>query len=124
KDLMAAVAHQVGMPFVDLEEASIDPSVDRLIPAELARASVAVAVEARGGELVVAMADPGDSAAVLTIEEATGWKVLPAIADREEVRRLLDAMYGRVASPSPNGARESRAGADIEISVAEEPMPT
>ena len=27
KDLMAAVAHQVGMPFVDLEETSIDPSV-------------------------------------------------------------------------------------------------
>jgi type IV pilus assembly protein PilB len=45
KDLMAAVAHQVGMPFVDLDETSIDPSVDRLIPAELARASTAVAIE-------------------------------------------------------------------------------
>src|SRR5947209_14663886 len=98
KDLMAAVAHQVGMPFVDLEETSIDPSVDRLIPAELARASVAVAIEPRGSELLVAMADPGDNASILTIEEATGWKVLPAIAERQELRRLLDAMYGRVTS--------------------------
>ena len=120
KDLMAAVAHQVGMPFVDLDESSVDPSVDRLIPAELARASVAVAIEPRGGELLVAMADPGDSAAVLTIEEATGWKVLPAIAARQEVRRLLDAMYGKASSP--NG-RAKRGGEDIEISFAEEAAP-
>jgi twitching motility protein PilT len=125
KDLMAAVAHQVGMPFVDLEETSIDPTVDRLIPAELARASVAVAIEPRGNELLVAMADPSDAAAVGTIQEATGWKVLPAIAEREEVRRLLDAMYGKVAGSKTNG-NGKRAGVDgeeIEISFAEESMP-
>jgi twitching motility protein PilT len=125
KDLMAAVAHQVGMPFVDLDEATIEPSVDRLIPAELARASLAVAVEARGSELVVAMADPGDSAAVLALEEATGWKVLPAIAEREELRRLLDAMYGKAPSTSGNGGgRAAHTGTDeFEISVADEPLP-
>ncbi len=122
KDLMAAVAHQVGMEFVDLEETSIDPSVDRLIPAELARASVAVAIEPRGSELVVAMADPGDQASVVTIEEATGWKVLPAIAEREELRRLLDAMYGRVAAPKSNG-NGKHGGDEIEIEFAEESVP-
>src|SRR5438309_4461835 len=124
KDLMAAVAQQVGMPFVDLDETSIDPSVDRLIPAELARASVAVAIEPRGNELLVAMADPSDTAAVGTIEEATGWKVLPAIAEREELRRLLDAMYGRVAPPKTNGnGSRPRDGDEIEISFAEDPAP-
>src|SRR3954468_4561437 len=73
KDLMAAVAHQVGMPFVDLDETSIEPSVDRLIPADLARSSMAVAIETRADELVVAMADPGDADAVKAIGEATGW---------------------------------------------------
>jgi twitching motility protein PilT len=121
KDLMAAVAHQVGMPFVDLDETSIEPSVDRLIPAELARASTAVAIEPRGSELLVAMADPGDSASVLTIEEATGWKVLPAIAERQELRRLLDAMYGKAPAPSTNGGNGKHSGDEIEISFAEEP---
>ncbi|MBV9040998.1 MAG: PilT/PilU family type 4a pilus ATPase [Acidimicrobiia bacterium] len=121
KDLMAAVAHQVGMPFVDLEETSIDPSVDRLIPAELARASLAVAIEPNGGELLVAMADPGDSASVLTIEEAIGWKVQPAIAEREELRRLLDAMYGRAPAPAGGTGRSRGGGDDIEIEFAEEP---
>jgi len=122
KDLMAAVAHQVGMEFVDLDQTSIDPSVDRLIPAELARASVAVAIEPRGTEVLVAMADPGDAAAVHTIEEATGWKVLPAIAEREELRRLLDAMYGRLAAPKTNGnGSKTRGDDEIEISFAEEP---
>jgi twitching motility protein PilT len=123
KDLMAAVAHQVGMPFVDLEETSIEPSVDRLIPAELARASTAVAIEQRGDELLVAMADPGDADATKAIEEATGWKVLPAIAERDELRRLLDAMYGRAAAPSSNGGGAKGSGEEIEISFAEEPMP-
>ncbi|MBV8980853.1 MAG: PilT/PilU family type 4a pilus ATPase [Acidimicrobiia bacterium] len=120
KDLMAAVAHQVGMPFVDLEETSIDPSVDRLIPADLARASLAVAIEPKGGELLVAMADPGDSASVLAIEEAIGWKVQPAIAEREELRRLLDAMYGKTPR-SDNAGRTRAAGDDIEIEFADEP---
>jgi twitching motility protein PilT len=124
KDLMAAVAHQVGMPFVDLDETSIEPSVDRLIPADLARSSMAVAIETQADELVVAMADPGDADAVKAIGEATGWKVVPAIAARDDVRRLLDAMYGRAASPSPNGGRAPRGGDEIEISVAEEPMPS
>src|SRR3954471_1510558 len=123
KDLMAAVAHQVGLPFIDLEETAIDPSVDRLIPAELARASVAVAIEPRGSSLLVAMADPGDSAAVVTIEEATGWKVLPAIAEREELRRLLDAMYGKAPASSTNGKGGKHGGDEIEISFVEEETP-
>ena len=43
KDLMAAVAHQVGIPFLDLSETTVDPTLDRLVPADLARSKLAVA---------------------------------------------------------------------------------
>jgi twitching motility protein PilT len=122
KDLMAAVAHQVGIPFVDLDETTIDPRFDRLVPPELARATLAVAVEARGDELVVAMADPGDADAVHTVEDATGWKILPAIAEREELRRLVVAMYGQ-APGAEKQAKRDRNGDEFEISIADEPIP-
>ena len=80
KDLMAAVGHQVGIPFLDLSETPVDPALDRLVPADMARAKLAVAVETKGDQLVVAMADPGDAKSVQEIEGATGWKVRPAIA--------------------------------------------
>src|SRR3954466_7274492 len=79
KDLMAAVAHQVGIPFLDLTDAVIDPTIDRIVPADVARAMSAVAVETMDDQLVVAMADPGNAEAVKAIEEATGWHVRPAI---------------------------------------------
>jgi twitching motility protein PilT len=122
KDLMAAVADQVGIPFVDLDETTVDPRFDRLVPPELARASLAVAIESQGDQLVVAMADPGDADAVHAVEEATGWKVLPAIAEREELRRLVGAMYGHAPGAEQNGAKRDRRGDEFEISIADEPI--
>src|SRR5437588_6793518 len=71
KDLVAAVAHQVGVPFVDLS-AGIDPMVDGLVPAELAHRHLALGVSLDGDALVVAMANPGDADAIRALADATG----------------------------------------------------
>jgi twitching motility protein PilT len=102
KDLVAAVAHQVGIRFVDLAQTPVHPTVDRLVPAELARKYLAIAVELDGADLVVAMVDPSNREALAAIESATGWPIRPAIAVRTEVKRLVSAMYGDV--PEPAGA--------------------
>src|SRR5438309_10048174 len=94
KDLVAAVADQVGIPFVDFTTTPVHPEADRLVPADLARAHQAVAVGIEGTTLVVAMADPADEAAVAALRDATGWDVQPAIADRAELARVLRAVYG------------------------------
>src|SRR5439155_20098648 len=117
KDLMAAVAHQVGIRFVDLAETTVDPRLDRLVPAELAHAGPALAVEADGDHLVVAMGDPGDKQTVAAIAEATGWAVTPAIAERAELRRAVDGMYGSAAGH----AGQAEPGDEIEISIDEPP---
>jgi twitching motility protein PilT len=96
KDLVAAVAHQVGIRFVDLNQTPVHPTVDRLIPAELARKYLAIAVELDGADLVVAMVDPSNREALAAVESATGWPIRPAIAVRTELKRLVSAMYGDV----------------------------
>jgi twitching motility protein PilT len=101
KDLVAAVAHQVGIRFVDLAQTPVHPTVDRLIPAELARKYMAIAVELDGADLVVAMVDPSSKEALAALEAATGWPIKPAIAVRQELKRLASAMYGDDGSSSP-----------------------
>jgi twitching motility protein PilT len=108
KDLVAAVAHQVGMRFVDLSQTPVHPTVDQLIPAELARKYTAVAVELDGADLVVALVDPGNREALAAIEAATGWPVKPAIAVRNELKHLVHAMYG-------GGEVDSAVTGDINI---------
>ena len=98
KDLVAAIADSAGRRFVDLTEHVVPSELDRLIPAELAVRHDVVAVDTMGDELVVAMADAGDRAAVAAVEAATGWKVQPAVAVRSELKRLLGAMYGAAAA--------------------------
>jgi twitching motility protein PilT len=103
KDLVAAVAHQVGIRFVDLAQTPVHPTVDRLVPAELARKYLAIAVELDGADLVVAMVDPSNREAVSAIEGATGWPIKPAIAVRNELKRLVSAMYGDVVVGEDDG---------------------
>ena len=94
KDLVAAVAHQVGIRFIDLSQTPVHPTVDRLVPSDLARKYLAIAVELDGADLVVAMVDPSNREALAALEAATGWPIRPAIAVRTEVKRLVSAMYG------------------------------
>ena len=119
KDLVAAVAAQVGLRFVDFAETAVNPTLDSLIPAELARGHLAVAVDLEGSDLLVAMVDPSDRQAVADIEKATSWTVLPAIAVRGELERIIGAMYGSgpAVAVAGAGAGAGAAEGDIEISI-------
>src|SRR5260221_1493781 len=55
KDLVAAVAAQVGLPFVDFAHTAVNPTLDRPVSPELARQHLAVAVDLDGSDLIVAM---------------------------------------------------------------------
>src|SRR5688572_23831417 len=60
QDLAAAVANELGVPYVDLTERSILPDVWGTVPEDLARGYLAVALERRHDGIVVAMDDPSD----------------------------------------------------------------
>jgi twitching motility protein PilT len=117
KDLVAAIADQVGRRFVDLGEIVIPGELDGLLPAEVARRHLAVAVEIEIDRLVVAMADPSDDAVLREIEEATGWAVQPAVAVRSELQRVVNGMYG--GAPAAVGAPAAPAP-ELEEEAADE----
>jgi len=118
KDLVAAVAHQVNVRFIDLAETPIRPDVDRLIPEDVARAHQAVAVDISDDDLIVAMANPADRDGIRTIGEQTGWHVVPCISSREELARVLDSMYGpSPASTAPSPPEGSGGDEDVVVQM-------
>ena len=88
QDLTAAVASELGVPFVDLAERSILPDVWGLVPEDLARGYLAVALERRDDGVVVAMDDPGDEQVLAALEADLGTPIHPAVAVRDELVRL------------------------------------
>ncbi|HEV7888034.1 MAG TPA: PilT/PilU family type 4a pilus ATPase [Acidimicrobiales bacterium] len=115
KDLVAAVASQVGLDFVDFEARSVNPTLDRLVPPDLAHKYQAVAVDLDGSDLLVAMADPGNTEARAEMEAATSWSIKPALAVRAELKKVVNQMYG----PPPADLVVD----DLEITVADQPLP-
>src|SRR3954463_9622996 len=94
RDLVAAVAHQMNMPFHDFDRDPVNPMVDKLVPPELARRHMAVAVDMDGNALVVAMEDPSNAEAIDQLKVGTGWAIRPVLAVRSELKRIVTAMYG------------------------------
>lgn len=93
-DLMAAIASELGVPFVDLSERSILSDVWELVPEDLARGYLAVAVEQRADGVVVAMEDPSDEQVITALEQDLGTTVLPAVAVRTDLEAVIEQMYG------------------------------
>ncbi|MEX2660145.1 MAG: PilT/PilU family type 4a pilus ATPase, partial [Acidimicrobiales bacterium] len=122
KDLVAAIASQVGKPCVDLSEHAIPPELDRALPPELAHRHLAVAVDYIGTDLLVAMEDPGNPEAIAELSAATGWGVVGALAVRSELQRIVLAMYGPLpaAGNALNAALPDGAPTAQDLGIVEE----
>lgn len=122
RDMVAGVAHQMGIPFYDFEDNPINPQVDRVVPAELAQKYLAVAVAMDGGHLTVAMEDPTNADAVAAIGTATGWSILPVLGVRSDLKRMVASMYRKAGSAGGGGEGAGHAGdivIDLEDSLAD-----
>jgi twitching motility protein PilT len=100
RDLVAAVADQLNIPFWDPTTTPISPLVEGMIPAELAVKHMVVGVGVEGDALLVATDNPLDDGTMAAIGQATGWKARPCLASRADVAAALTASYGPSAAPT------------------------
>jgi twitching motility protein PilT len=116
KDLTAALAEQMDIRFVDFLETPIHQDAPGILTAELARRFGAVPVDFEDHKLVVAFAEPADDTALDTIGRATSYEVIPAVADRGELNRAIEMIYGPAgdddAQPGVNVVVDEEAGLD------------
>ena len=102
--LLEAVGAQLGVPLVEIGDRQIPRQVLALVPEKLMRARRALPLarltEHRRGPLVVALADPGDLAAVDELAFASGLQVKPVLAADEDLDRALARVLDGVDLPA------------------------
>ncbi|WP_426566846.1 GspE/PulE family protein [Angustibacter sp. McL0619] len=92
--LVAALAQQIGLPFVDLTDYPVDGSATARVAGAVVRRHNCLPIGyTDDGKLLIAMADPGNVFALDDIRSMTGMDVRPAVATRTDVIAAIDRFY-------------------------------
>lgn len=94
RDLVAAVADQLGIPMWDPNTEPIPAILGGMLPVAICQRLRAVAVGMSGNELTVAMENPTDQDAVNQISSDTGWVIRPVLASTSDISLAIEVLYG------------------------------
>jgi type IV pilus assembly protein PilB len=128
RDLVAALAEQVGLEFVDLSEHQIDPLAASLLPEQLARRYRALPIGERDGKLLVAMSDPANVFAFDDIRSITNREVQPLVATASDVEQAIAKFSGMseqveaLASEASSRLDAEEGADDIDAAVEDAPI--
>jgi Mrp family chromosome partitioning ATPase len=119
KDTLTAKAEakKLKMPFVDPLCVRIEPAAVALLEPEMAISRQALPIRLVNGTLLIAMASPGDTVAVKSLELLTGFKISPAAAPKSSVSKALEKVYGKGAVPSAKNRQSTAMFAPAEASL-------
>ncbi len=87
--IVATLAAQIGLQFVDLLEVAIDPIAVATLPTSLSQRYQAIPIAWDGSILVVAMADPSNMVAIDDIRSVTGADIRVVVATRGAIDAVL-----------------------------------
>ena len=91
--LVAALAQQIGMRFVELVDFPVDHSAVSLVSGALARRYVVLPFGFEDGKMLLAMADPANFLAIEDVRAVTQMEVKPCVATRTDVLAAIDRYY-------------------------------
>jgi twitching motility protein PilT len=101
KQLLMAVAAQSGMRFFDFAAEPMHPDAVGMVPPDICHRFNVIGVGIEGQSLLLAMVDPKNSDAIQAVQQATGWSVIPCLADSNEVAAAIKQVHG--AAPGGDG---------------------
>jgi len=94
KDLIDALQMQLGIEFIYLSQANIDPALSQVVSKNIAQKFEVVPVKVVQDKLYLAMKDPMNFMAIEEIKSITRKRVIPMIATRNGVDRAIMDLYG------------------------------
>ncbi|WP_298437739.1 type IV-A pilus assembly ATPase PilB [Geobacter sp.] len=97
-DLTTFLSKQYGVPSINLSEFEADPSVVKIIPADVAQKYQIVPVNRAGATLIIAMSDPSNIFAIDDIKFMTGYNVEVVVASETAIKTAIDKYYDQSAS--------------------------
>jgi type IV pilus assembly protein PilB len=128
-DLVAALARQVGLEYVDLTDQHIDPAAASLVSEQVARRYRAMPIRFEDGRLIVAMSDPSNVFALDDIRTITGMDVKPVVATAGDIEAAI-RRYGQFEQSVEDISAEASSQADeglkdldeVEAAVEDAPI--
>ena len=91
--LIETLRMQLGIDFIDLNKAKIDPSMVNLVPKAIAKKERVVPVKLVHDTLYLAMEDPMNFMAIESVKNTTKKRVTPMIAYSRSIDRALNVLY-------------------------------
>jgi type IV pilus assembly protein PilB len=117
--LVAILAEQLGLEFIDLADATLDSSAIALVPEATARRHSCIPVRIEDDKLILAMADPANVVAVDDIRALTKRDVRTMVATKVDVQGAINRYY-RLDSAAESLAEEAAAAQDADQQSLEE----
>lgn len=118
-DLLRLEAYILGIPFISLEGAKIDPEVLRIIPEPVARSSNVIAFRKTGQDLQVAMLDPENIEIIEFIKKKAGVRVLPRLTTPASIKDALQQYQKSLEAEFGEIINKEAAGLELAKDVAE-----
>ena len=95
-DLQVALSRKMGYPMVDLKLFAVEADAVGRVPYAVAQRREVLPLMLRGGRLVVAIDDPARREALDEVEFVAGLKVVPVLADSQELSQAIERAYDKL----------------------------
>ena len=118
-DALRALAEEIGLDYVDLREIDVDISALDGFPQKLIYRQSLFPIRAENGSIVVATADPLDQYPLDEASAATGKHIIPVVAERSEISRLMKQHLG-VGSETVEGLMAAKDEDDDELELLDD----
>ncbi len=118
KDLVAALATQIGMGFVDLEETEVDARAATMISESIMRRHTVLPIRYEDGKLVVAMSDPSNIVAVDDVRTMTKMEVKAVVATKADIVKAI-GKYAAMSDDMEAIADDLADNTDDEIDLSD-----
>ena len=92
--LIAILAHQAGVPYIDLADVKIDRAAVSLVSEKMARKWGLVPINIEDNELVIAVSNPSNVMALDELKLKTGYRIKPMVSTKTDITDAINYQYG------------------------------
>jgi type IV pilus assembly protein PilB len=119
-DIMKAKAEQHGLPFIELREVEIPPSVIELVPESLARENIVMPLGQGNGTIRVIMHDPLGFETIEKLRFVLNREIEVALAPKEAIVEAINKYYGGASTETESVDSMLTEFTDTAIDFAED----
>lgn len=103
RDVYEAKAHEMNIPFADLDRTTLDPGALNIVKESVAKRHNVVPIKKDGNRLWLAMADPNNIMAIDDVRISSRCQVLPVLASPGAIEDALRRAYGAGTTAESTG---------------------